>query len=533
MKYFIYCRKSTEEKDRQLLSIESQRDELRTRFPEIEIVGRYEESKSAFKPYNRPMFNEMLERIKNGEADGIAAWDPSRLSRNPLDGSMIIHLLDTGVIKDLKFGSYHFDNSPEGKMMLNFALSQSKYSSDKLSKDVKRGMLKKCSKGSRPNMAPTGYMNDYNSLKGEKQILEDPERFELVRKMWEMLLSSRYSVRDIWRISNEEWRFKTRKFKTLGGKPLAINTLYRIFTNSFYYGEFIWDGETYQGSHTAMITKEEFDRAQILLGRKGRPRPQKHRFPYTGVIKCGECGCSVTAEHKLKKLVRSGETKIYTYYHCTKKKYHAKCSQKHITADDLESQIVKVLETITVPENLFKCTVKYLEKLHNRESKDRTNIQKNIQNSYNDCGKRIDNLLKLYICPENADKSLLDEHEFKEQKQRLLKEKEQIAEKLEDCDRRQKDWLDLSEKTFEFATYAKHWFETGTLDDKKSVFQSLGQNFLLKDGELDIELPKQFISIKNGLKSLRTQNPRFSLVSEDEITSKDFEKGGKLFYWSG
>ncbi|MBD3360586.1 hypothetical protein GF366_02165 [Candidatus Peregrinibacteria bacterium] len=53
--------------------------------------------------------------------------------------------------------------------------------------------------------------------------------------------------------------------------------------------------------------------------------------------------------------------------------------------------------------------------------------------------------------------------------------------------------------TFKFATYAKHRFENGTLDDKKTIFQSLGQNFLLKDGKLSVELHKPFISIKKGM----------------------------------
>ena len=62
-----------------------------------------------------------------------------------------------------------------------------------------------------------------------------------------------------------------------------------------------------------------------------------------------------------------------------------------------------------------------------------------------------------------------------------MSEKQDISAKLNDCDRRQHDWLELSEKTFEFATYAKEWFTNGTMDDKKKIFRNLGQNFSLKD----------------------------------------------------
>ena len=38
---------------------------------------------------------------------------------------------------------------------------------------------------------------------------------------------------------------------------------------------------------------------QTLLGRKGNPRPQTRQvFPFTGLIRCGECDGMVTAEEK-------------------------------------------------------------------------------------------------------------------------------------------------------------------------------------------------------------------------------------------
>jgi hypothetical protein len=45
-----------------------------------------------------------------------------------------------------------------------------------------------------------------------------------------------------------------------------------------------------------MITLEEFDRVQILLGSPGRAKPKRHEFAFTGLIRCGACGGSVTAQ---------------------------------------------------------------------------------------------------------------------------------------------------------------------------------------------------------------------------------------------
>jgi DNA invertase Pin-like site-specific DNA recombinase len=93
MKYFVYCRKSTESDDRQILSIDSQRDELERAFfgrPDMEIVEIFKESFSAKAP-GRTIFNEMLARIEQGEAEGIISWHPDRLARNSIDGGRLIY----------------------------------------------------------------------------------------------------------------------------------------------------------------------------------------------------------------------------------------------------------------------------------------------------------------------------------------------------------------------------------------------------------------------------------------------------------
>src|SRR6185437_9896105 len=96
-KFFIYARKSTDDADRQLRSIEDQLAETRELAAKhnLDVVDVLLEKQSAKKP-GRPIFNQMLERIEKGEASGIIAWHPDRLARNMLDGGRIIHMVDTG-----------------------------------------------------------------------------------------------------------------------------------------------------------------------------------------------------------------------------------------------------------------------------------------------------------------------------------------------------------------------------------------------------------------------------------------------------
>jgi len=148
IKYFIYCRKSTEEEERQILSIEAQLTELReyAKQNNLFVVREFTEKQSAKEP-GRPIFNEMLSQIEKGEANGILAWNPDRLARNSIDGGRIIYLVDTGKIQSLKFPTFWFEPTPQGKFMLSVAFGQAKYYTDNLRENILRGIRQKIKTG--------------------------------------------------------------------------------------------------------------------------------------------------------------------------------------------------------------------------------------------------------------------------------------------------------------------------------------------------------------------------------------------------
>ena len=85
MRYFLYARKSTDEPDRQILSIKAQLTELReyAKKEGLIIAREFIESKTAKEP-GREIFNEMIAAIEAGKAQGIIAWHPDRLARNSI-----------------------------------------------------------------------------------------------------------------------------------------------------------------------------------------------------------------------------------------------------------------------------------------------------------------------------------------------------------------------------------------------------------------------------------------------------------------
>src|SRR3954449_4700236 len=85
-RFFLYARKSTDDLSRQVRSIADQLAELRelAKREGLDIVDVFIEHQTAKRP-GRPVFNQMLDRVERGEANGLLAWHPDRLSRNSLD----------------------------------------------------------------------------------------------------------------------------------------------------------------------------------------------------------------------------------------------------------------------------------------------------------------------------------------------------------------------------------------------------------------------------------------------------------------
>lgn len=228
--YFAYCRKSSEAEDRQILSIDSQITELKRHAVRkgVRIAAVLTEAKSAKAP-GRPVFNSMMERLYRGEADGILCWKLDRLARNPVDGGAIIWAMKQhGVRIITPFQTYGQSEDNVVWMYLEFGMAQ-KYVDD-LSKNVKRGLRAKAESGWIPGSTPVGYKSRLNG-DGRKTVVRDPNRFDLVRKCWDLMLTGNNTPAEIREIANTAWGFKTQR-----GNPMARSTIYGMFANPFYHG---------------------------------------------------------------------------------------------------------------------------------------------------------------------------------------------------------------------------------------------------------------------------------------------------------
>ena len=508
--YVIYCRKSSESEERQVLSIEAQIKELRELANRLGLSASemLTESRSAKYP-GRPVFGKVMDKVSRGELKGIICWKLDRLARNPLDGAALVWALDQGKIEEIITPYNRLLNNSNDKFLMQLEFGMAKKYVDDLSDNVKRGNRMKLEKGWLPGRAPLGYLNEPR----ERTIVPDPARFHVVRKIWEILLEG-VSPHRICRIATEKFGLRGR---TRLSKPVSISTFYALFTNPFYYGVIRRKGNFYQGSHNPMITEEEFWRAQEMLGQKGIPRPKTHAFAFTGLIKCGECGCSITAEEKV-----NHYGSHYTYYRCTKKKRDIKCNQEAIPAKDLEGQMGGYLEQIHVPQRLLEVALEHLQKEQMRDRERDTDIKDSLDKSQKDSLRRLDNLNQMRL------RDLIGDEEYLSEKRKLIDEKTRLERNLGSLANGTNNPDDLTTKAFRFAHEALEKFRSGTPEIKKGIIREIGSNFLLKNKKLKIDVVKPFSLIQETLKALSSENERLELP-EKQMDATRFELSRSQF----
>jgi DNA invertase Pin-like site-specific DNA recombinase len=348
VKYCLYARKSTESEERQVLSIDSQIKEMLqlAEREKLEIVEIKKESHSAKETNQRPVFNEIIEEIRNGKYTGILTWAPDRISRNAGDLGKIIDLMDAGLLRDIRTYGQRFANSPNEKFLLMILGSQAKLENDNRGVNVKRGLRTKAEMGVRPGLAPLGYLNERSPEKGRCKIVIDPMRAPTIRKMFEHIAHSGMSGHAVYR-----WLTQV-KLTTRSGKPLALSMVQRMLRNPFYYGSFEYPrntGQWHKGSHEPLISRELFDEVQDRITTVPHAKWGAKEFDFVRLIKCAACNSSVSAQEHFKKRKSDGYIRRYVYYSCSRH-YDRTCTAPYIREEELIQQLLSIIDSIDLNE---------------------------------------------------------------------------------------------------------------------------------------------------------------------------------------
>ncbi|OIP78617.1 MAG: hypothetical protein AUK17_01860 [Parcubacteria group bacterium CG2_30_44_18] len=459
MKYIIYARKSTEDDNRQILSIESQLTELRefAAKEKLEIVASFREAKTAKEP-GRTKFAEMLSLIEKGEAEGILSWHPDRLARNSVDGEKIIHMIDRGLIKSLKFPTFWFEPTPQGLFMLNIAFGQSKYFVDNLRENTKKGLRQKIRNGVWPGWAPVGYLNNLKT----KMIDVDFEKALKIKKLFELYATGKHTFNSL-----ANW-CREHNLKGNLGKDISTSNIPIILQNIFYIGLMKYNGEIFEGKHKPLISKKLFDRAQEILKQRGRTKEiKKHDFIFLGLMRCASCGASITAEIQ----------KEHNYYRCTKKKGF--CQEKHyLREENLIEQIKNFLQKVSLSSQDTKKVLAKLEKDELRAKEQAKTTIQNLEGELSQINKKLEKLMDVYL------NEVISTEEYTSRKQKILTRKLELQETIRNFEQKGLSWLEPAREFVLKLNYAGKVRKSENYQEMTTFLKNIGSNHILQNRQL-------------------------------------------------
>lgn len=356
LRYILYVRKSTDREDHQVKSLADQtsvmkaialRDGLR-------LVKVLDEARSAKQPGNRPVFAELLALIERGEADAILCWHINRLSRNPVDSGQLQWLLQQGTIQEIRTQERTYRPEDNALLMAVETGMANQYVRD-LAVDVNRGVSEKAARGWYPYRSKHGYRVNPET----KDVEADPKTFPLLAQAWKLLASGGFTVPQVG-MQLFTWGFRVKGKRSKSIKAISRSTLYRIFSDPFYAGQFLYKGELIAGKHPAMVSRAEYEQVQRILGRSNHIQPKTKEFPFTGFIRCGVCGCLITAQEKTKHYKQTGNTQTYTYYHCTGRRG---CVRHSVSEDYIFGKIADWYRQCALNPKLAEWTIEAIQEL--------------------------------------------------------------------------------------------------------------------------------------------------------------------------
>jgi len=516
LRYFLYARKSSESEDRQMASIKDQEIEVKKIADELdlEIAGYFNESKSAKAP-GRKVFNEMLLQIEKGEADGIICWKLNRLARNPVDGGKISWMLQNNIIKHIQCFGRDYKPS-DNVLMMQVELGMANQFIKDLSVDIKRGMRQKAERGWNPfPTLPIGYLHhkDRKGVVQDQEIIKDEERYLIVQRLWKLLLTGVYSIAEIKREGDK------RGLVNFNKKPYCIHTYHKLFSTEFYFGYFYWNDtngnkKRLRGLHVPMVSEQEYDKAQVLIGNHKRPtRRKKYYFSFRGLLSCGECGCSITAERKLQVRCTKCRYKFscinrkdcpkcnllisdmkkptildFTYYRCTKKK--GKCDQKAIREYELEKQYLEVLRDIKIEKLFYDFMSKELKDYNETQNTDELQYRSQLKKRKSELENRINGLVLMRAEGDISKEVYLQMTRGSE------KEIKKVQGQIKQEETGYCNWIKVANDYLNFSLNASKVLKESDHFAKKSLLNKIGSNQTLLDGKLHFIKAKPLLAIK-------------------------------------
>jgi len=326
-------------------------------------------------------------------------------------------------------------------------------------------------------------------------------------------------------------------------------TLYRMFGSLFYAGYFVHNGILYKGAHPSMVTLDEFDRAQPLIGRADpatgaaaqkarneepvdeagaldlavhgptRLKAQSRDLPYVGLIRCGVCGGQVTGA-----VVKKPSGRTYTYYHCQGK---GGCPRRCLREDRLEALIdAELARTDLLPE-FYDWALEDIARSSAQEHEAREAVRVQRERALKSAEHQIENLVGMRL------RDLITDEEFTTRRSALVLERERLREEAAACASEPGSAHTACTNAVEYSKNARMWLRSGDTSIKRIVARNLGSNFVLKDGNLLLEPHPLLVRVRDEYPALEARYRRIKLAGTGSQSTKKRHLEAVRSTWSG
>lgn len=475
MKAIILARVSTEEQITDGHSIPAQLERAReyVRRNGFEIQSEHSFDESSLKDY-RTKFELVIEEIRQSkETISLIVETIDRLQRSfkesvlletfRKEGKIRIHFLRENLI-------IHKDSNSSELIRWDFGVVMARNFVLQIGDNVKRSIEEKIKKGEYAGHAPFGYVNTRDA-DDKSNIEPHPLKSKIVQEIYNWYATGSYSMDIIRQKTFDLWNVKLHKSK-----------IDNILKNPFYYGEMRFSGIIAPHRYQTLISKELFDRVQSVkesYNKKPSRKQGKLSILYRGILRCQDCGCTITAEKKRKKSGRE-----YIYYQCTE--YHGKHGAKRLREEEITRQFNKYFKQIQIPDDVVESVQKDLKNSHQGKKEYQSTMRSHFQQEYDKLEKRIEQMYddKLDGC--------ITEDEYHKRIQRYRIEQRSFKQKLDNLHTADEDYYTTANYLLNLSKRIPQIFASSKPEIKRRLIDLTLSNPTLNDATICATIRKPF-----------------------------------------
>jgi DNA invertase Pin-like site-specific DNA recombinase len=427
---------------------------------DLHIVQWFEELETAAKQ-GRPLFNKMINQLRNGMAEGSIIHKIDRSARNLKDWSLLGDLLDKGI--EVHFAHESLDMDTRGGRLA--ADIQAVIASDyirNLREEAIKGLYGRLKQGVYPFLAPIGYINNG----GGKHKTIDPIKAPLVIKAFKLYATGNFTLHSLTNHMSE------LGLKNVGGNTISIKTMSKILKNPFYAGVLRVKGKTFEGGHTPLISSSLFSEVRNILSGKGNSKKIKHDFVYKKLLKCSSCGYSLIGEKQ----------KGFVYYRCHTKN----CITKSIKEDQIESFILNSIEKL----QFYPLESQIIDELLNEAQLAWSYNEKGFEDSLRIQKEKISN--KLERLTDAYIESIIDKETFDRKKEIFMLDMKALSHKSTEFSIQKEAIFKKAKNFLEHIKSIKLTYLSGIDDEKRRFLKTITSNLVIQGKTITIAMKNPF-----------------------------------------